>query len=193
MDKKFYVLLGAGILLLPSQSWSAQPSKSTHLVQEHIAQLDTKLKNTNLNYDDRRKLEAHLRRYFDNTMYGKHREVKNLSNPEVQRVADSIKKSYEDILRTPGDHKNAAKSFANQATGLIALHVNPEGYRMKNKAVKVRRAQEARTRKAKKAHQKAEWLNHSKDREHQLLQDLLQRQVRYQALQHQKLLLKRWR
>lgn len=103
-------------------------TKGKHIVQDHIAKLNESLKTTNLSAEDRRKLETHLRHYFDNARTGHQGVVHDLTNPESQKIANIIKKSYSDILKTPGSHKEAANRFADQAAGQIALYIKPKKY-----------------------------------------------------------------
>lgn len=121
------LIAGALIFFVFGSLNCAIPTKGEHehLVQDHISTLRTQLASTNISYEHRKKLESYLRRYFDSELYGQHSELKPLDK-DTQKIANSIISSYQDILKTPGNHKQAAMNFALQAGGLVAYHTNPK-------------------------------------------------------------------
>ncbi len=130
MKIKSTIILLSILLALPSVALCASMNKGgKHLVQEHTSQLESMLKGTSLNSENRRKLQSYLRRYFDNEIYGGKRQITKLDNPEARKIANTITNSYQTIVRTPGSHKEAAKRYALQAAGAVALYVKPAKYK----------------------------------------------------------------
>lgn len=102
---------------------NAAPQKNKHIVQEHIADLENKLKTDAPYAIERKRLVGYLRGYFNNRIHNDNKKLKKLDNPKTKALADSITASFEEILKTAGNHKQAAANYAQRATGIIGLNV----------------------------------------------------------------------
>jgi len=122
---KKHIVCATMASILAMNLYGGQSVKHKNLVQEHITALENQLKAESLYAQDRRKLIGYLRGYFNNAMHGGKKQLKKLTNTKTQRLADSITQSYAHILKTVGNHKQAATNYAQRATGVVALNVRP--------------------------------------------------------------------
>lgn len=129
-----------------------------NLVQEHINKLEAALKTDPLYANDRRKVIGYLRGYFNNKMHEGKKRLKHLANPHARSVADLIVGDYEDIVKKVGNHQKAATSYAQRATGVVALNIRPHNAGSSKKSMPGMRATAAEPMPKPATSKKSGWL-----------------------------------